>query len=109
MSHIGFLELVPIQKVSHYRPIIFDDVQQGVGPNTQCYFDFVSFLQKWLLFPMIIGLITVFFNMSYEYTADDSPADFFYALFIMLWSIFFITQWEKSLEWKKVKESSGRS
>jgi hypothetical protein len=50
-------------------------------------------MQKWLIFPVIIGLMTTFFNIAFEYTADDSPGDFVYALFIMVWSIFFITKW----------------
>lgn len=89
-------------KVSQYRPFIFGSIKEAVGPNIQCYFDFLNFLQKWLLFPMIIGLVTAGFNLFYEFTAEDSPADFIYAFFIMIWSIFFITKWESVLKWKKI-------
>lgn len=74
-----------------------------MGPNIDCYFDFVAFLQKWLVFPMIVGLLVVGFNAYYDYTADNSPFDFIYALVIMLWSILFITRWEEIQKWAKVK------
>lgn len=78
-------------------------LKQYVGPNTECYFDFVAFLQKWLIFPMIVGLLAIAFNNYYDYTADNSPFDFIYALTIMIWSILFITRWEEIQKWTKVK------
>jgi hypothetical protein len=66
-------------------------------------------MQKWLIFPMIVGLLTIGLNYFYDYDADNSPFDFIYALVIMLWSILFITRWEEIQRWTKVKETCGRS
>ena len=62
MKHPGFEELVPIQKVSQHRPLILHSLKDYLGPNLDCYFDFVSFMQKWLWFPLVVGLITVGIN-----------------------------------------------
>lgn len=64
-----------------------------MGANSQTYFAFVAFLQKWIIIPAIIGIVTFLYNVSYELTADDSPADFLYAFAVMIWSIIFVTQW----------------
>lgn len=93
MKHAGFIELVPIHKPSKHGPIIPGSIRNYVGANSQSYFDFVSFLQTWLIFPAIVGLATVLFNIFGNYTADDSPGDFLYALVVMIWSIVFITKW----------------
>ena len=50
-------------------------------------------MQKWLIFPAIIGLVTFLFNYMYEFTADDCAGDFVYSLLVMVWSIYFITSW----------------
>jgi len=50
-------------------------------------------MQKWLIFPAVVGIITTLFNNVFEYSADDSPGDFVYSLLIMIWSIYFITSW----------------
>lgn len=94
MKHPGFVELVPIQKVSQHRSFIAGSIKDYVGPNIDCYFDFVEFMQGWLVFPMMVGLLTVGLNSYFDYSADNSPVDFIYALVIMLWSILFITRWE---------------
>lgn len=86
---------MPIHKASCHRPLILESIRDYAGANGQTYFEFVGFMQKWLIFPTIIGLLTVAANSYFEYTADNSPLDFFYALFIMIWSILFITRWEK--------------
>lgn len=95
MKHCGFVKLVPIQRVSKQKTVILSNksLKDFVGPNIDCYFSFVTFLQKWLVFPMIIGLTTTALNIHFDYSADNSPFDFIYALFIMLWSILFITRW----------------
>lgn len=64
-----------------------------MGANSQTYFEFVSFLQSWLVFPALVGLGTFIFNIVGDYSADDSPGDFIYALIVMIWSIIFITRW----------------
>lgn len=109
MKHAGFIELVPVQKVSEHSHFIVGSLYDNVGPNVDCYFEFVSFLQKWLVFPMIVGLLAIALNSAFGYTVDNSPFDFIYALIIMLWSILFITRWEEIQKWAKVKFSSGRS
>jgi len=58
-------------------------------------------MQWWLIFPMIIGLLTVGINYYFDYTADNSPVDFIYAFTVLIWSIVFITSWEKKQEWEK--------
>lgn len=93
MKHWNFEEIIPVHKNSRYHPVILDSVKDYVGSNDEIYFEFVGFLQKWLVFPAIIGLITTFFNYFMEYSADDSPGDFVYSLLIMVWSIYFITSW----------------
>ena len=80
-----------------------------MGANSQTYFSFVAFLQNWLIFPTIIGILTFLYNVSFEFTAEDSPADFLYAFMIMLWSIIFYTKWEHKEKWTKVCEQTGYS
>jgi hypothetical protein len=109
MNDPGFLELVPIHKVTAKRPLIFGSVKDYSGPNAEIYFDFVTFMQKWLIFPMIIGLLTVAINIYFSFTVDNSPVDFIYAIMIMVWSIFFITKWEQRERWHKITDSGGRS
>ena len=99
--------MLPIHKNSKYSSIIFESVKDYVGSNDEIYFEFVSFMQKWLVFPAIIGLITTFFNYCFDFSADDSPGDFVYSLLIMIWSIYFITSWENESRWLKTKEESG--
>jgi hypothetical protein len=64
-------------------------------------------MQKWLIFPMIVGLLTIGLNYFYDYDADNSPFDFIYALVIMLWSILFITRWEKFKDGPKSRRLAG--
>ena len=109
MKHPGFVELLPIQKVSEYRVLIFGSLKDYLGPNIDCYFDFVTFFQKWLWFPLLVGLLTALVNYSLEYTVDNSPVDFLYAWAVMVWSILFITRWEEVQAWQKVKETPGNS
>jgi hypothetical protein len=96
IKHPGFIEFIPIQRVSEHRVLILNNnsLKESLGPNIDCYFSFVSFMQRWLIFPMAIGLISTVLNGYYGYSADNSPFDFIYALFIMIWSILFITRWE---------------
>lgn len=109
MKRPGFVELVPIQRVSKFKFMIFGSLKNYLGPNIDCYFDFVSFMQVWLVFPMIIGILTFAINNYYQYTVQNSPVDFFYALFVMVWSILFITKWEEVEKWMEIKEKSGTS
>lgn len=62
MKRPGFVELVPVQKVSKFKVLIFGSLKDYLGGNIDCYFDFVSFMQLWLVFPMIIGLFTIAIN-----------------------------------------------
>lgn len=94
MRHAGFKELVPVHKDSKYGSVIVGNMKEYLGANSQTYFAFVAFLQTWLVFPTVIGLVTFLYNALFEFTAEDSPADFLYAFFIMLWSIIFYTKWE---------------
>ena len=70
------------------------NLKEYLGANSQTYFAFVAFLQKWLVFPALVGVLTTIWNYVFHYTAEDSPADFIYAFIIMIWSIIFVTQWE---------------
>jgi hypothetical protein len=109
MRHAGFKELVAVHKDTKYGSLIFGSIREYVGTNSQTYFDFVSFLQSWLLFPAAVGLLTVFFNIFFQFTAEDSPGDFLYALLIMVWSVVFITKWEQHEKWTKACEQTGYS
>lgn len=107
MKHAGFKELVAIHKDSKYGSVIFGSIREYVGANSQTYFDFVSFLQRWLIFPAVVGVLTILFNIFFNYTADDSPGDFLYGLVIMIWSIVYITRWEQSEKWTAACEQTG--
>lgn len=107
MHHPGFKELVPIHKDSKYGRIVVGNITEYLGANSQAYFAFLAFLQKWLIIPTIIGILTFLYNVMYEFTADDSPADFLYAFAIMIWSIIFFTQWEHKEKWTAACEQTG--
>jgi hypothetical protein len=66
-------------------------------------------MQRWLVFPMVVGIISFGLNYHYDYTADNSPFDFIYALLLMVWSILFITRWEEIEKWNKIKFGCGTS
>jgi hypothetical protein len=84
-------------------------MREYLGANLQSYFDFVAFMQRWLIFPTIVGIITTICNIVFKFTAEDSPADFLYAFMIMVWSIVFVTQWEHREKWTAVTEQTGYS
>lgn len=109
MRHAGFKELVPIHKDSKYGRVVVGNIKEYLGANSQTYFAFVTFMQKWLLFPTVIGIITFLYNISFEFTAEDSPADFLYAFIIMVWSIVYFTQWEHKEKWTAACEQTGYS
>ncbi len=64
-------------------------------------------MQSGLFYPAILGLLTILINQLYGYTADNSPMDSIYALFVVLWGVFFVSQWEGHEKWLKVKEANG--
>jgi hypothetical protein len=107
MHHAGFKELIPIHKDSKYGRIVVGNITEYLGANSQTYFAFIAFLQKWLVIPTIIGIMTFLYNVVFEFTADDSPADFLYAFAIMIWSIVFYTQWEHREKWTAACEQTG--
>jgi len=37
-------------------------MKEYLGANSQTYFAFVAFMQTWLLFPTIIGIVTFLYN-----------------------------------------------
>jgi hypothetical protein len=102
MKHAGFKLLIPVHKDSPYGNVMLGSLREYLSANSQTYFNFVAFLQRWLLFPTIIGLLTMVCNIVFEFTAEDSPADFIYALLIMVWSIVFVTKWEHREKWTAV-------
>lgn len=65
MRHAGFKELVPVHKDSKYGRVIVGNISEYVGANSQTYFAFVAFLQKWLIIPTIIGILTFVCNVMF--------------------------------------------
>ena len=106
-----FDSLIPIHKPHQYVVEGWDwyykPVKEYLGNNVEVYFDFIRFLQRWLVPPTIFGLLTILCNSLYGYTADNSPMDSIYALFVVLWGVFFVSQWEGHEKWLKVKEANG--
>ena len=62
MRHAGFKQLIPIHKDSKYGRIVLGNMKEYLGANSQSYFDFVGFLQRWLVFPALIGVLTSLYN-----------------------------------------------
>lgn len=62
MRHAGFKQLVAVHKDSKYGRIVLGNMKEYLGSNLQSYFDFVGFLQRWLIFPSVIGILTSVLN-----------------------------------------------
>ena len=107
MALSQFDNLIPIHKPHQYIVEGWDwygkSVRDYLGGNVEVYFEFIRFLQRWLVPPAIFGLITIMCNSVYNFTADNSPMDSIYALFVVLWGVFFVSQWESHEKWLKVK------
>lgn len=65
MTHDGFKQLIPIHKNSPYGSIMLGNLREYLSANEQTYFSFVAFLQRWLLLPSIIGVITILCNIFF--------------------------------------------
>jgi len=97
MAWKEFVSLIPIHKPHQYEVVgsewYYKSIKQYLGSNVEVYFDFIKFMQRWLWLPAVVGLLTIFCNQYYNYTADDSPMDSVYALVIVLWGVCFVSQW----------------
>lgn len=107
----AFDSLIPIHKTKEYELVGWEwynkPVREYLGGSVEIYFELIRFMQKWLLVPAAFGLLTIAFNNYGGYTADNSPMDSLYALFVVLWGVFFVSHWEKKEKWAKITEANG--
>lgn len=107
-----FDSLIPVHKPHQYEMVGLSDwyhkpVKEYLGSNVEVYFELIRWMQGWLLWPALAGILTIAYNQWHSYTADDSPMDSLYALFVVLWGVFFISKWEHHEKWLKIKEANG--
>lgn len=84
------------------------------GENIAFYFVFLEKLQKWLIFPAILGLVTHFLNSSFNENVAQSHFASFYSLIVVFWMALFNyfyerKQIEQSIEWRSFGKSLERS
>ena len=70
-------------------------LKKYLGENCAYYFYFLSFLQRWLIVPAVIGSIVVIFNRAFNEDVDESPFESLYSAFMVFWSACFVAFWEK--------------
>lgn len=66
-----------------------------LGERCAYYFYFLSYLQKWLIIPAIIGLIVTIFNRAFNEDVEESPFESLYSAFMVFWAACFVIFWEK--------------
>ena len=72
-----------------------ENLKDYFGENCAYYFYFLSFMQKWLIIPAIIGTIVVIFNRAFNENVEESPFESLYSVFMVFWSFSFVVFWEK--------------
>ena len=71
------------------------NMKKYLGEQCAYYFYFLSYLQKWLVLPAIIGFIVVIFNRAFNEDVDESPFESLYSGFMVFWAACFVVFWEK--------------
>ena len=71
------------------------NLKKYLGEQCAYYFYFLSYLQKWLIIPAIIGFIVVIFNRAFNEDVDESPFESLYSAFMVFWAACFVIFWEK--------------
>jgi len=72
-----------------------EDLKKYLGEQCAYYFYFLSYLQKWLVLPAIIGGIVVIFNRAFNEDVEESPFESLYSAFMVFWAACFVIFWEK--------------
>ena len=75
---------VPIQEIRDYY-----------GEEIAFYFAWMSFLTKWLIFPGILGVITLVQRWWRQDTIDEDEYTPFYGLLCFLWAIVYSRFWQR--------------
>ena len=72
-----------------------DYIKRYFGEPICIYFKFLAYLQKWLLAPVILGLLVYLLNFIFNKSVTSSPYESFYSIFIIIWGNLFLVFWEK--------------
>lgn len=71
------------------------NMKKYLGEQNAYYFFFLSFLQKWLIVPAILGSIVMLFNRTFNEDVEESPFESLYSGFMVFWAASFVIFWEK--------------
>lgn len=79
----------------HHKANYYNDgyIKSYFGEHIAIYFKFLTYLQFWLLAPVILGLFIFFQN--YFQTQSIATYESFYSIFIIIWGNLFLVFWEK--------------
>ena len=80
----GLFELAPVDAVVSY-----------FGPGIAIYFGWMNFFTVWLCAPAALGLLLYCHKANSDYTVDDHPAIPFFSIFVVLWSVAFLSFWDR--------------
>jgi hypothetical protein len=83
-------EIIPL-----HRQTPSESIKEYFGQKQDLYFEFLTFFQRWLVVPAIIGSLTYILTKYYQESVQDSHFASFYALFMIFWSEIFWIFWSK--------------
>jgi hypothetical protein len=69
------------------------DVRNYYGEQIALYFAFIGVYTQSLFWPAIAGIVVFIFRL--QYGVDKNPLAMPYGVFMMLWSVHFISQWHR--------------
>ena len=100
LQHKKYLiDIVPLHNYNpeQHRANFYNDdyIKKYFGEHISIYFKFLAYLQKWLLAPVILGLLVYLINLLSNQSVTNSPYESFYSIFIIIWGNLFLVFWEK--------------
>lgn len=73
-------------------------IKKYLGEHSSLYFFFLTYLQKWTIYPAIIGVLVFLMNNIFNLSVETSPFDSLFSLFMIVWGALFVAFWEKKEE-----------
>ena len=69
-------------------------IRDYYGDELAIYFEWMNFLQHWLLMPAFFALI-LFFSNQYLYDLSENPLAGLFSIFMSLWGTVYLVSWRR--------------
>jgi hypothetical protein len=91
-----------------------ETIKKYFGESTAIYFYFLDFLNKYLLFAGIVGLIVFVLNKIFHENVLTSPYESIFSAFMIFWMAAFTASWEKrerqlAVQWRSFGKSKSET